>query len=84
MNYRLMSQSRDAAEGGVHKAANFMMNSYTKPGGSGQPVSNYVTTTSPVTDTGGNAVILSASSRCTPTTRCPRTNRALIPRRKAA
>ena len=62
MNYRLMSQSRDAAEGGVHKAANFMMNSYTKPGGVGNPLSNYVTTTSPVTDTSGHVITLSANN----------------------
>ena len=61
MNYRLMSQSRDAAEGGVHKAANFMMNSYTKPGGAGNPMSNYVTTASPVTYN-GHPVVLSANS----------------------
>ena len=62
MNYRLMSQSRDAAEGGVHKAANFMMNSYTKPGGVGNPLSNYVTTTSPVTDNSGHVITLSANN----------------------
>jgi hypothetical protein len=61
MNYRLMSQSRDAAEGGVHKAANFVMNSYTKPGGAGNPMSNYVTTGSPVTYN-GHPVVLSANS----------------------
>ena len=62
MNYRLMSQSRDAAEGGVHKAANFMMNSYTKPGGVGNPLSNYVTTTSPVTDTTANRNVITLSA----------------------
>ena len=60
-----MSESRDAAEGGVHKAANFMMNSYTKPGGTGNPMSNYVTTSSPVTDTSGNVITLSADNGVT-------------------
>jgi hypothetical protein len=62
MNYRLTSQSRDAAEAGVHKTANFLMNSYTKPGGAGNLVGSYGTTTSPVTS-GGNAVVLSANSK---------------------
>jgi Tfp pilus assembly protein PilX len=62
MNYRLMSQSRDAAEGGVHKAANFLMYSYSKPGGAGNPLTNYGLTTSPVTSN-GNAVVLSANSK---------------------
>jgi hypothetical protein len=62
MNYRLTSQSRDAAEAGVHKTANFLMNSYTKPGGAGNLVGSYGTTTSPVTS-GGNPVILSANSK---------------------
>jgi Tfp pilus assembly protein PilX len=62
MNYRLTSQSRDAAEAGVHKTANFLMNSYTKPGGAGNLVASYGTTTSPVTSN-GNPVILSASSK---------------------
>lgn len=61
MNYRLMSQSRDAAEGGVHKAANFIMNSYSKPGSVSDPISNYTTTASPVTYN-GNPVVLSAGS----------------------
>src|SRR5579862_1830999 len=62
MNYRLMSQSRDAAEGGVHKAANFLMNSYGKPGTVSDPMSNYTTTTSPVTDSSHHSIVLSAGN----------------------
>lgn len=65
MNYRLMSQSRDAAEGGVHKAANFIIKSYSKPGSVSDPMSNYTTTTSPVTDASGNVITLSAKSGVT-------------------
>src|SRR5437868_3421267 len=67
MNYRLMSQSRDAAEAGIHAAANYLVNTYTPPGGAGDPLSGYNSNVSPVqspsTSTSGNDVILSASSQ---------------------
>jgi Tfp pilus assembly protein PilX len=43
MNYRMMSQARDAAEGGVNAAANYLVNSYTPPGTVNDPLSNYQT-----------------------------------------
>jgi Tfp pilus assembly protein PilX len=61
MNYRLTSQARDGAEAGVNSAANFLMYSYTPPGGAGDPLSNYTLTASPVTYS-GNPVVLSANS----------------------
>lgn len=61
MNYRLTSQARDGAEAGVNSAANFLMYSYTSPGGTGDPLSNYTLTASPVTYS-GNPVVLSANS----------------------
>jgi Tfp pilus assembly protein PilX len=57
-NYRLMTGARYAAESGVHKAANFILNSYTAPADTGTDLmSNYTITTSPV-QYGGNAVQL--------------------------
>ena len=63
MNYRLMSQARDTAEGGVNQASNFLMFTYAVPGAvGGDPIANYLPlTTSPVLY-GGNPVILSADS----------------------
>ena len=59
MNYRLMTQSRYGAEAGLHAAANYMMNSYTQPGGAGDPLSAYKLTASPVTlAAGGNPIAL--------------------------
>lgn len=58
MNYRMMSQSRYAAESGVHKAINHLLNGYALPGGAGDPLSNYDMTVSPVTYN-GQPVILS-------------------------
>src|SRR5712692_2188682 len=58
-NYRLMSQARDGAEAGVNAAANFLMFSYTPPGGAA--LNTYTLTASPVTF-GGNPAILSANS----------------------
>src|SRR6476619_7311790 len=59
-NYRTMSQARYAGEAGVHKAINFMINSYTLPA----TFANYNLTASPVTCTSGCAttgeVILSS------------------------
>jgi Tfp pilus assembly protein PilX len=60
-NYRLMTEARYAAESGVHRAANFILNSYTAPTSTGADLlSNYDTTTSPVRY-GGNAVQLRSS-----------------------
>jgi Tfp pilus assembly protein PilX len=62
MNYRLMSQARDAAESGVNRTTNHLLNSYTSPAGVGADLmTNYDTTVSPVTY-GGNPVILSGDS----------------------
>ena len=60
MNYRMMSQARYAAESGVQKTANFLLDSaqYAVPGGGGDPLTAYVTTGSPVTYN-GQAVTLS-------------------------
>src|SRR5437762_9271559 len=51
MNYRMMSQARYAAESGIQKAANFLVDSaqYAVPGSVADPLNNYVTTGSPVT-----------------------------------
>ena len=56
-NYRLMSQARYGAESGIHTAANYLLSgayTATAPGmpGSSDPLSNYVTTVSPVTYNG--------------------------------
>lgn len=60
-NYRTMSQARYAGEAGVHKAINYMLNSYTVP--TVASLSNYNLTVSPVTCTSGcattGAVVLS-------------------------
>ena len=49
MNYRMMSQTRYGAESGVHRAINYLLNTYALPGGAGDPLSNYNMTVSPVT-----------------------------------
>ncbi len=61
MNYRMMSQSRYAAESGVQKASNFLLDSaqYAIPGSVSDPLSNYNRTASPVTYN-GQPVVLSA------------------------
>src|SRR6187549_2148217 len=59
VNYRMMSQARFGAESGVHKAANFLINTYTQPGTGSDPMSNYNTAVSPVTYN-GQPVVLSA------------------------
>lgn len=61
-NYRLMSQARYGAESGIHTAANYLLSgTYTAaaPGmpSSSDPISNYVTTTSPVTYNGAPVVL---------------------------
>src|SRR5712664_2822365 len=57
MNYRLMTQSRYGAEGGLHAAANYLMNNYTLPGGAGDPLIAYNMNVSPVTLLAGGAPI---------------------------
>lgn len=62
MNYRMMTQSRYAAESGISTAANFIMNGYTAPSvGGADSLANYDITKSPV-QFGGKAVVLSANN----------------------
>jgi filamentous hemagglutinin len=61
MNYRLTSQARDGAEAGINTAANYLLYTYTRPGGAGDPLSNYTLTAAPVTYN-GNPVVLSGNS----------------------
>jgi Tfp pilus assembly protein PilX len=66
LNYRLMSQSRDGAEAGINATANYLVNTYTEPGGTSDPTSAYNITVSPVqypaTATSGHDSILSGDS----------------------
>jgi Tfp pilus assembly protein PilX len=67
MNYKLMSQARDGAEGGINAAANYIINTYTPPASSGTDLlSSYNNNVSPVqypsTSTSGNDVILATSN----------------------
>ena len=52
MNYRMMSQARYAAEAGIQRTANYLLDNaqYTppSPGSASDPLSNYDTTVSPV------------------------------------
>jgi len=62
-----MSQSRDGAEAGINSAANYIVNTYTQPGGTGDPITGvYNTAVSPVqnspTATSGHDVILTTIS----------------------
>jgi len=60
VNYRMMSQARYGAESGVHKAAHYLLNSYTLPAATGSdPLSNFDTTQSPVRYS-GQPVVLSS------------------------
>jgi hypothetical protein len=60
VNYRMMSQARYGAESGVHKAAHYLLNSYTLPATSGTDLlSSYNLTVSPVTYN-GQPVVLSS------------------------
>lgn len=65
MNYRMMSQARYAAEAGVNKAANYLLDStqYTAPTATGgvDPLVNYNTNVSPVTYN-GLPVVLTAGT----------------------
>jgi len=60
-NYRLMSQARYGGESGVHKAANYLLNTYVAPGTVTDPISAYNINVSPVTYN-GNPVVLSATN----------------------
>jgi Tfp pilus assembly protein PilX len=67
LNYRLMSQARDGAEAGINAAANYIINSYTPPAGTGADVlSSYNSGVSPVqypsSNSSGHDVILATSS----------------------
>jgi Tfp pilus assembly protein PilX len=59
MNYRMMSQARYAAESGVQKAANFLLDSaqYQVPGSAADPLAAYDTNGSPVTYAGEPVVL---------------------------
>ena len=64
-NYRLMSQARNGAEAGINKTANYLMNGYTPPAGTGSTFTGYNATASPVQTTGytlDHDIVLSASS----------------------
>lgn len=59
-NYRMTSQTRYAAESGMHRAANYIMFGYTPPStGGADDIVNYDTTTSPV-EFNGQPVVLSS------------------------
>ena len=60
-NYRTMSQARYAGEAGVHKAINYLLNSYTVP--SGDALANYNLTVSPVTCASGCTTTGASSCR---------------------
>jgi Tfp pilus assembly protein PilX len=57
-NYRLMTEARYGAESGVHKAANYLLNSYTAPAS----MSGYDTTHSPVHYGGADVKLTSDGS----------------------
>lgn len=60
VNYRSMTQARYAAESGVHKAVNYILNTYPAPGTPADPLAAYNLTVSPVTYN-GQPVVLSAN-----------------------
>lgn len=60
-NYRLMTEARYGAESGVHKAANYLLNSYVTPADTGSDLlSSYNMAKSPV-QYGGHTVVLSST-----------------------
>lgn len=64
MNYRMMSQTRYGAESGLSVAADFIVNQYAAPTGTGlDPLSNYITTSSPVTYNGNPVTLSSVASK---------------------
>ncbi len=62
MNYQSMTQARFAAESGVHKAINYLLNTYTHPGNPSDPLETYDTTVSPVTYNNQSVVLSSIAS----------------------
>jgi Tfp pilus assembly protein PilX len=61
LNYKTMSQSRYAAESGLHVAANYLMFTYAPPGTPADPIAEYNTNSSPVTRvSNGLPVVLSS------------------------
>jgi len=61
LNYKSLSQSRYAAESGLHSAANYLIYTYVAPGmDAGDPIGNYNRTVSPVTYN-GQPVVLSTT-----------------------
>ena len=67
MNYRMMTQSRYAAESGINAAANYLMYTYAAPGAANDPLSGYDMTKSPVTVAGTTTpVVLAVSSSKSP------------------
>jgi Tfp pilus assembly protein PilX len=61
MNYRTMAQARYGAESGVHRAMNYLIFTYARPGTPADPLANYDVTRSPV-GFNGNDVVLSSNS----------------------
>jgi hypothetical protein len=59
-NYRVMTQARYGAESGIHKAVNYLLNTYAAPGSVADPLATYNRAVSPVTYN-GQPVILSAN-----------------------
>lgn len=57
LNYKTMSQGRYGAESGVHKAANYLLNTYTAPAS----MAGFDITVTPVTYNGGPVVLSSDS-----------------------
>jgi hypothetical protein len=57
VNYKMMSQSRYAAESGVHRTINHLLNNYAKPGSVADPLANYNMNVSPVTYNGQPVVL---------------------------
>lgn len=64
-NYQSMTQARFAAESAVHKASNYLLNTYTMPGNPTDPISSYDTTVLPVKYS-NQPVVLSARTDVTP------------------
>jgi len=58
MNYKMMTQTRYGAEAGINAAANYLMYTYTPPAS----MSGFNTNVYPVTDNGGNQIVLSSIS----------------------
>lgn len=63
-NYRTMSQARYAGESGVHKTLNYLLYSYTPPAS----FTSYDITQTPVTCVSGCTNVVSAGTKCNPST----------------